>query len=109
MEYLLALYSRPNPQRKDTKMQSESTPVQESKKNHPTSKTVGLDLGRRNVATMIDSDGITLRYTSKQCLFESKMLRFRKILRREKDKAGVTQLEAKLSEHSHRNNDPEEF
>lgn len=30
-----------------------------SKENHPLSKDVGLDPGKRNVATMIDSDGIT--------------------------------------------------
>ena len=55
---------------------------------------------------MIDSDGISLRYTAMQRMFESKLVRHRNIPRKEKDAAGVTKLEAKLSEHSSRTNDP---
>ena len=111
------LYSRQDPSGKSNKNKktavftTECKPPQTeaipSRDNHPLSKDVGLDPGKKNVATMIDSDGITLRYTSRQRLFESRLIRYREILR--KDRAGVTESEAKLSKHSHRVNDAEEF
>ena len=75
----------------------------------PPSKCVGLDPGKRNVATMIDTDGITLKYTSRQRLFESRVVRYRQVLEMEKRRAGIDALEAKLSEHSARTNNLVEF
>ena len=75
----------------------------------PPSKSVGLDPGKRNVATIIDEDGISLRYTSRQRAFESKLCRFRTVLKREKDLAGITALETELSLYSGRTNNFEEF
>ena len=73
----------------------------------PPSKCVGLDPGKRNVATMIDSDGIKLKYTARQRLFESKVVWYRHVLEMEKRRAGIDTLEAKLSEHSARTNNLE--
>ena len=75
----------------------------------PPCKRVGLDPGKRNVATMIDEDGIFLRYTARQRAFESKICRLREVLKREKALAGIAELETKLSLHSRRTNDPDEF
>ena len=67
---------------------------------------VGLDPGKCNVTMIMDSEGISLRYPAKQRLFESKVFRYREILKREKDAAGVTEKEAKLLKHT---NDREKF
>ena len=75
----------------------------------PPSKKVGLDPGKRNVATMIDEDGVSLRYTSRQRRFESKLCRHENVLKKEKEAAGVTELEEKLSKHSSRTNNPDQF
>lgn len=63
----------------------------------------------RNLAAMTDADGVSLRYTVRQRTSESKLARFRKVLKKEKEDAGVTELEAKLSERSHRTNDLDGF
>ncbi len=54
----------------------------------PRSKAVGVDPGRKNLITMMDSVGISLRYTSRQRLFESKLIRYRRVLELEKSRRG---------------------
>lgn len=61
------------------------------------------------MVTMMDEDGLSLRYTVKQRAFESKLCRFREVLKREKAKAGIMELETKLFLHLRRTNDPEEY
>ena len=58
---------------------------------------VGVDPGRKNVITAVDKEGRTLRYTSSQRTFESGLTRYRKVIEREKNKKGISQIEAKLS------------
>ena len=105
------LYSRPDPSGKSNKNKktavftTECKPPQTeaipSRDNHPLSKDVGLDPGKKNVATMIDSDGITLRYMSRQRLFEGRLIRYRRDPEeRERQSRG---------KYSHRVNDAEEF
>lgn len=48
--------------------------------NTPPSRTVGLDPGKKNVLTISDLDGNTLKYTIRQRNFESKLTRYRKVL-----------------------------
>lgn len=81
----------------------------EEETNEVPSKTIGLDPGKKNVATLTDADGVVLKYTARQRNSESKLVRFRRVLAKEKKAAGIYKLEAKLSEHSHRTNDEVEF
>ena len=75
----------------------------------PPSRSVGLDPGLRNIATMVDTDGNVLRYTSRQRRFESKLARYRSVLHKEKRRGGMEILEARLSVHSSRTNNAENF
>ena len=61
---------------------------------------VGLDPRKRNVATMSDSKGTTLKYTARQRNFESKLTRYRGILAKEKEVRGMLPFEVELSNHS---------
>ena len=70
------------------------------------SRTVGLDPGKKNILTMVDRDGNSLRYTACQRNFESKLMRYRKVLSEEKDKNCVTELETYLSQFDGKSNDP---
>ena len=111
------LYSRPKP----VALAKKSTPKEDrvgkllthccgkEEGSAPPCKHVGLDPGKRNLATMTDEDGISLRYTARQRAFESKMCRYRTVLNREKALSGITELETKLSLHSSKTNDPDKF
>ncbi len=44
---------------------------------HPMQRRVGLDPGKKNLATMIDKDGAALKYTARQRYFEN---RYRNVL-----------------------------
>ena len=45
---------------------------------------VGLDPGNKNIPTMADGDGNFLRYITCQKNFESKLMRYRKVLSEER-------------------------
>ncbi len=68
------------------------------KEQVPASQSVGLDSGKRNVAAMTDRDQL---YTARQCNFESKLTRYRTLLKKEKDATRVAALEAELSPSTH--------
>ena len=68
---------------------------------------VGLDLGKRSVATMVDQNGVSLRYTSRQRSCESGLAQYSGILLKEKE--GVEELETELSLQSARTIDEAEF
>ena len=70
---------------------------------------VGLDPRKRNVATMSDSKGTTLKYTARQRNFESKLTRYRGILAKEKEVRGMLPFEVELSNHSSKTNDESSF
>ena len=40
-------------------------------------RPVGLDRGKRNIASMVDNQGLTVRYTTRQRNFESGLTRYR--------------------------------
>ena len=63
------LYSRSKPQQKHKIRANPDDTVNRL----PLSSNVGLDPGKRNIVTMIDSNGRSLRYTAKQRTFESKL------------------------------------
>ena len=69
---------------------------------------MGLDLGKRNIITIVCEGGERLKYTTKQSNFESSLTRFNLILPREK-KCGVEQAETELSAFSYRTSSPEEY
>lgn len=75
----------------------------------PPSQKVGLDPGKKNVATMIDSRGVSLKYSARQRAFESKLCRYKRVLLKEKIAAGIETLETELSKFSHRSNHFGEF
>ncbi len=74
-------------------------------------RAVGLDPGKKNLASMTDENGVSLRYSLRQRNFESKLSRYREILSLEKKRAGVDALETKLSlcPNGSRTNDHEGF
>ena len=55
---------------------------------------------------MVDKDGNFLKYTVCQRNFESKLVRYRKVLSEEKDKNHVTELEMYLSHFEGKSNNP---
>ena len=59
-------------------------------------RTVGLDPGKKNILTMADSNGNSLRYTACQRNFGGKLARYRNMLSEEKDKKGIEELKAHL-------------
>lgn len=77
--------------------------------NNPPGRHVGLDPGKRNIATMVDENGITLKYKTRQRNHESRLTRYRKVLQKEKRAAGIEEMDAKLSLHSRYTNDHAEF
>jgi hypothetical protein len=50
---------------------------------------------------MVDANGVSLRYTTRQRSCESGLSRY-KVLSKEKKAKGVEELETELSRHSHR-------
>ena len=73
-------------------------------------RQVGGDPGKKNLVTMTDSEGISLRYTCRQRRFEGKLSRYLDVLRLEKSRAcGVMRAERDLSEHSRKTNDHSDF
>jgi hypothetical protein len=69
-----------------------------------------VDPGKKNLVTMTDSSGISLRYTCRQRRFEGKLDRYHEVLALEKSKAdGVLRAERDLSEHPRKTNDHNEF
>lgn len=75
----------------------------------PRSRSIGVDPGRKNLITATDGDGNTLRYTSRQRLFECKEIRHREVLEREKKKREISKLEADLSKFDRQTVDPTEY
>ena len=71
------------------------------------SREVGLDPGKRNIMTMTDKEGISIRYTARQKQFESGLTRYLRVL--EKRKWGKTATEATLSRQLSRSNDSLEY
>ncbi len=61
------------------------------------SRSVGLDPGKKNIATLVDEDGKILRYTTPQRNFESKLTRFKAVLSKEKTRRGIERIESSLS------------
>ena len=55
----------------------------------PPSRSVGLDPGKKNMATITHENSITVQYSSRQRNFKSKLTRYRWILNKEKKEAGV--------------------
>ena len=66
-------------------------------------REVGVDPGKKNLVTMSDKNGVTLRYTCRQRMFEGKLLRYREVLEREK--SVIQQEESALSAYSRKTND----
>ena len=63
-------------------------------------------VGKKNLVTMSDKNGVTLRYTCRQRMFEGKLLRYREVLEREKSKHSVIkEEETALSAYSRKTND----
>ena len=71
----------------------------------PRSKAVGLDPRRKNLITAIDSDGNSLRYTSRQRFFE----RYGEVPELEKRRKGISAMEVDLSKCNHRTVDPVKY
>lgn len=60
---------------------------------------IGCDPGKRSLVYMIDKNGNKLQYTSPQKMRESKSKCNKRILQKEKNKNGITELETELSAH----------
>ncbi len=60
------LYSRPIPTKSLEKSRRPESAVSLGNALHPPSRSVGLDPGKKNVFTMTEADGNTLRYTARQ-------------------------------------------
>ena len=103
------LYSQPVPRGSKSKVGETDIQIDSEANPRPLSKSVGLDPGKRNVATMVDGDGTKLRYTSRQRTSESLVFRYRDVLQKLNKENDVNTLIAELSQHSHRTNDPEKF
>ena len=54
------------------------------------SKCTGLDPGKKNIITMVDGDRISLKYTTSQRNFESRLTRYKLVLSKERKKFGIT-------------------
>ena len=73
-------------------------------------RQVGVDPGKKNLVTMIDKDGVVLRYTCRQWMFECQLTRHHRVLEVEKLKVpGLLAEERALSLHSRKSNDIAEF
>ena len=68
-------------------------------------RKVGLDPGKNNIVMMVSETNEKMRYTTAQRNFESGMLRYRKVLLKEKKKHGVEFAEKELSKLSYKTND----
>lgn len=66
---------------------------------------VGVDPRKKSIVTMVNEDGISLRYTTKQRLFVSGLKRFREVLKKEKELHKINKVEIELSHHSKKTND----
>ena len=53
--------------------------IHDDKNDYPSSK-VGIDPGKKNILYMIDEKGITLRYSTTQRKFETKLTRYERVL-----------------------------
>lgn len=102
------LFSRPTRFGRETKRRR-GCKSEAEEENCPLSSQVGVDPGRRNIITAVDREGRKLRYTSSQRAFESKLLRYREVLEKEKEKNGIVQKEAELSRHCHKTVDPSAY
>lgn len=48
-------------------------------------RSVGLDPGKKNIVTTVDSNGVSLRYTAQQRKFESKLSRYTDVLKKKRN------------------------
>jgi len=110
------LYSKPSSPKAKAKAKAKTEQVPETddrdwemQELSPASKDVGLDPGKRNILTMTDNEGISVRYTSCQKQFESGLVRYRHVLEKEKRKVGIIETESNLSCRLSRSNDPLEY
>ena len=95
------LFSRP----KETRL----TSLGKSSADYPR-RQVGVDPGKKNLVTMMDENRVSLCYTCRQRMFESKMTRHQRLLEQEKSRPpGVLEEQAALSLHSRKTNDLSEF
>ena len=58
------------------------------------SKCTGLDTGKKNIITMVDGDGISLKYTctTSQRNFKSRLTRYKLVLSKERKKFGINEI-----------------
>ena len=58
---------------------------------------------------MVDDDGNALRYTACRRNFETKLMRYRNVLSKEREKHHVKEIEMSLSQFKGKNNNPMEY
>ena len=87
----------------------QSSIVHEETANCYGGRCVGLDPGKRNIATLVDENGVSMRYTSKQRICESGLSRYKEVLLKERKAEGVEELETELSLHTHKTADEKDF
>ena len=73
------------------------------------SRNVGVDPRKKNILTAVDTNRLTLKYTSCQRSFESCLTRFHAVLRKEKEKKKVLELECGLSSYTRKTNCPDKY
>jgi len=70
-------------------------PKEELQGNH-----IFIDPGKRSLMTMIDDNGKFYSYTNKQYLTETKRLKYNALLKNERDKIGITEIEKELNNYN---------
>ena len=70
----------------------------------------GSTLGREiSLPSLMDENGVSMRYTSRQRICESGLSRYKAVLLKERKAEGVEELETQLLLHSHKTVDEKDF
>jgi len=85
------------PQKQEQEFHNIEDLTQEQLNKLKNRNVIGCDPGKRSLVYMIDSNGNKLQYTSPQKMRESKSKCNKRILQREKNLCGITELETELS------------
>jgi hypothetical protein len=82
---------------------------EEQLNNLKQSNQIVIDPGKRILLYMMDNTGKILRYTNKQRLFESKRLKYSKLLQNYKNKNNISQIENSLKDYNSKSCDLTNF
>lgn len=72
-------------------------------------KRIYIDPGKRDLLSITDDDGVTMTYSNKRRVSETKRLKYQRLIKNYKDQQGITKIENELSNYNSKTCDLKKF